>query len=488
MESTNNTNDNNNNDDDAQMQMDVIPGEEEHEPAYIDPENTIEVDDDDDDAMPMDDDDDDGKEETAEDDGIAEEETAEQRRKQSSIADMSSFKLGADDEQVHTDAVFAVSTCFIAETQQLLIASGGGDDKAYVTIISNDGSKRVIHCAYNHTDSVSCTSFNVNKHNKGNVMLAVGSFDGTVQLYDLTAILAADAATDADTANIVQPVRQLDGPSDVEWIAWHPKGGTVVLVGSSDGTLWMWFVSNGKCLQVFVGHEGEVNAGCFTVDGKWAVSCGSDATLRVWAPKTGLSRYVFRNGSDVRFSDGAPLLCLDVGGGTDQQLAIAGAADGLAWIVHLGNKRVITSLMHCAAGGELASVEAVGFAPAAVNANWVATGGVNGDLKIWDLTNNQCRQTCSHGEKVAITRMKWHSTMPLIYTAASDGALRLWDARSGILLHKMTGHLDVVNDLDVKFGAVQSGEPDIVVAGSDDRTVRGFLVDVAKCLQAASGS
>lgn len=477
MESTNG------NADDAQMQMDDMNmNGDEQEEAYIDPENTIEVAVPDNDTMPVDDDDDDeeGKEEENVEENSAEYEKEEKRK--SSIADMSTFKL----DDVHTDAIFAVSTCFIDESQQLLIASGGGDDKAYVTIISNDGSKRVIHCAYNHTDSVSCTSFNINK---GNIMLAVGSFDGTIQLYDLTGAVVDNSNVNADPVQL-QPVRQLDGPSDVEWIAWHPKGGTVLLVGSSDGTLWMWFVSNGKCLQVFVGHEGEVNAGCFTVDGKWAVSCGSDATVRVWAPKTGLSRHVFRNGTDnVRFNDsGAPLLCMDVGGGMDQQLAIAGATDGLAWIVHLGNKRVITSLVHCAGGGELASVEAVGFAPAAVNANWVATGGVNGELKIWDLTNNQCRQTCSHGEKVAITRMKWHPTLPLIYTGASDGALRLWDARSGLLLHKMTGHLDVVNDLDIKFGNVQGGPtPDIVVTGSDDRTVRGFSVDVAKYLQAARG-
>merc|ERR1711976_443964 len=40
------------------------------------------------------------------------------------------------------------------------------------------------------------------------------------------------------------------------------------------------------------------------------------------------------------------------------------------------------------------SVEAVGFSPS--QPNWCATGGVDGKLKIWDLTRDgQCRQVCA---------------------------------------------------------------------------------------------
>jgi len=398
------------------------------------------------------------------------------------VDDMSSFKI----EAVHDDAIFTVASAMIQQHQQqgnqpqttiLAIASGGGDDKAFLTLVANDGSSTIFKCAYDHTDSVSCASFNVDHQ------LAIGSFDGTVQLYNTpVAILAAATTTTATTAiKEITPIRQLDGPSDIEWISWHPKGGTVLLAGSSDGTVWMWFVPNGKCLQVFVGHEGEVTAGSFTIDGKFAVTCGADGTLRMWAPKTGLSRHVFRNHGSYRFAE-APLLCLDIGGGNDRQLAMTGCEDGTAWVVHLSNKKVISCLNHCSEG-DLRSVETVGFAPAVVNVNWCATAGVDGKMKIWDLTNNQCRHICVHGEKAAVTRLRWHRTLSLIYTTASDGVLRLWDARSGNLIKEFSGNLDVINDVDVKCGVTEQGEPDVIVTGGEDRSLRGFTIDLKAILE-----
>ena len=43
--------------------------------------------------------------------------------------------------------------------------------------------------------------------------------------------------------------RTLEGPGDVEWLRWHPKG-NVVLAGSQDGTIWMWLALTGACMQV----------------------------------------------------------------------------------------------------------------------------------------------------------------------------------------------------------------------------------------------
>ena len=163
------------------------------------------------------------------------------------------------------------------------------------------------------------------------------------------------------------------------------------------------FYTNESNLRLyFTILEGEVTAGSFSQNGKFALTCGTDATLRIWAPKTGLSRHVFRNQGGERFSE-APLLCLATGGGPDGHLAIAGSEDGTAWVVNLSSKRVIGCLDHCSEG-DLRSVEAVGFAPSTINLNWCATGGVDGKMKVWDLSNNQCRHVCMHGDKAAITR------------------------------------------------------------------------------------
>lgn len=67
-----------------------------------------------------------------------------------------------------------------------------------------------------------------------------------------------------------------------------------------------------------------------------------------------------------------------------------------------------------------------------------AAGGMDGNLKIWDLANYTCRHVCQH--EGGIVRLKWHDWLPLVYTACTDGVVRLWDARSGQCLYQLTGH------------------------------------------------
>lgn len=254
----------------------------------------------------------------------------------------------------------------------------------------------------------------------------------------------------------------------------------------------MYHLPTSKCLQVFVGHESGVTAGSFSPDGRWALSASSDGSMRVWAPRTGVSKHTFRLGD-------AGLISLAVNGGTDNQLVVVGAEDGQAHVCHIGTKKVLASLRHfepplANTGDEdmelPMSVEAVGFASAAVNPNWVATGGVDGVLKIWDLANDgQCRQVCRQAaaEEASvggITRLRWHPTLPLVFTSSSDGSVRVWDARNGSLVATLTGHADMINDLDVCFiDPENQGGTAVIVSGSDDETVRVYELDVKEALQ-----
>ncbi|CAM9974857.1 unnamed protein product, partial [Ectocarpus sp. 4 AP-2014] len=54
------------------------------------------------------------------------------------------------------------------------------------------------------------------------------------------------------------------------------------------------------------------------------------------------------------------------------------------------------------------SVEAVGFC---ATHPWVATGGTDGGMKVWDTVSGTCRHTCSH--PAAVTRLEWHPAAPV---------------------------------------------------------------------------
>lgn len=262
----------------------------------------------------------------------------------------------------------------------------------------------------------------------------------------------------------------------------------MLLVGSmEDGTVWMYHIPSAKCMQVFVGHESGVTAGGFTPDGKLALSTSADGTLRVWAPRTGICKHVFRLGDS-----GAGLNCLATGGGPDRQLVIIGAEDGKAYVCHPASKKVVATLQHRELPAnsqnedeelEVAmSVEAVGFSPS--NPHWCATGGADGEIKIWDLANNaQCRQVCKSPESRAsegrtaggITRFRWHPSTPTIIAGTADGSVQVWDARNGNLVGLLSGHDDVINDLDLSYN--EDCTAVLAVTGGDDKAIRVFDVN-----------
>ena len=433
---------------------------------FIDMKDAVEVQVDDD--LPMDDGDDNGMGDKISgvegDNGV-----------ENTVPDMSNIQLRS-----HTDSVYAVAS-FI-ENGQLSILSGGGDDKAFQYKISGangEGTTTVTPLSHAHRDTVSSVAYNIqyvgSDPKKTPRLAAVGSYDGSIVIYD------ADTGTQK---------LKLEGPSDVEWMSFHPKGGMVLLTGSGDGTLWMFHVPLNRCMQVFVGHEQAVTAGCFSPDGKWALSASSDGTLRIWAPKTGLNKHVFRLGE-------AGLTCMANNGGSDGMLVIAGSEDGQAHVCHIGSKKVVASLRHYELPANTEntdeneemeypmSVEAVGFSPS--QPNWCATGGVDGKLKIWDLARDgQCRQVCAppeSGSVDSITRISWHPTLPFVFAATINGTVGVWDARNGTLLHILTGGstADQINDMDIQFLSDGSA---VIVAASDDNAVRVFELSINSLAQA----
>jgi WD40 repeat protein len=52
-------------------------------------------------------------------------------------------------------------------------------------------------------------------------------------------------------------------------------------------------------------------------------------------------------------------------------------------------------------------------------------------------------------EDCGITKLVWVKDSPLFYTAGLDGSIRLYDARSGVLLNQMFGHSNSILDISL---------------------------------------
>ncbi|KAJ1454298.1 WD40-repeat-containing domain protein [Pelagophyceae sp. CCMP2097] len=457
---------------DAMNGMDV-------EATMLDDDGEMMVEDDGDDDGGGDDGDDGDLEE--DDDNEENHDDDEEEEEEVPVEDLAAHVLEA-----HSDSVYACAIC----PQTLAVLTGGGDDKAFLFRTSDRFQQPIV--LDGHTDSVTCVGFSHDGQ-----LAATGSYDGRVQIW-----VSATGARE----------RLLEGPSDVEWLQWHPKG-DVLLAGAQDGTCWMWLARSGECLRVFAGHDGAVLCGTFTCDGKGLATGSADGTVRVWAPKKGTCKHTFgpeTTAASGQFTSGAVTML--AAHPSDPDLLIAAAEDGCAAVLHLKSKRVVALLPHSTqvsdknvhlsaadrraeleddldAGASLAVV-AVGLA--AAPPTWAATGGVDGALKIWDFSGTapRCRASCAHG--AAVTALQWHPSEPRLYSSSADRCVRLWDARSGVCLHVLTGHGDVVLALSVAFShhrvdlsAEQKGaSTDVVLSAGDDHTARVFDVDVA-ALQAA---
>jgi len=186
----------------------------------------------------------------------------------------------------HTDAVYCSA---IHPSIRGLMISGGGDDKAYIwkyqfnneMLSNNTNDNEAIKADIldnetfelsGHNDTVSNVGFNFD-----GTLALTGSYDGTIKIWKV------------ENGELLIT---LEGPEDVEWAQWHPKGNAII-AGSKDGTAWMWLAHNGQCIQVFAGHDGGVTTGCFSSDGKFVCTGGEDGTVRIWAPKTGQCKHTF---------------------------------------------------------------------------------------------------------------------------------------------------------------------------------------------------
>ncbi|XP_061344121.1 uncharacterized protein LOC133290078 [Gastrolobium bilobum] len=327
----------------------------------------------------------------------------------------------------HTGELYSVAC---SPTDVALVATGGGDDRGFLWKIGQGDWASELQ---GHKDSVSSLAFSYDGQ-----FLASGSLDGIVQVWDASGNLKG----------------ALEGPGGgIEWLRWHPRG-HILLAGSEDSTVWMWNADKGSFLNMFSGHGGSVTCGDFTPDGKIICTGSDDASLRIWNPKTGENIHVVRG--HPYHAEG--LTCLAIN--STSTLALTGSKDGSVHIVNITSGKVINTL-----ASHSDSIECVGFAP---SDSWAAVGGMDQKLVIWDIEHSLSRGTCDHED--GVTCLAWLGAS-YVATGCVDGNVRIWDSRSGECVKTFKGHSDPIQSLSV------SANRDYLVSASLDHTARVFEIE-----------
>ncbi|WFD28785.1 60S ribosomal subunit assembly or modification protein [Malassezia nana] len=349
-----------------------------------------------------------------------------------------------------------------------LAVSGGEDDAAWIwnTI---DGTE-VAHLT-GHTDSVVAVAFSHDGE-----MVATGGLDGRVRVWQ----------RQGEGYHTWTFLTNLEGPSEIVWLTWHPRG-PVLVAGASDTTVWMWKLPSGAEMNVFNGHTGSVTCGRFTPDGRRLVTGSDDGSLIVWDPASGAPLAKLKD-SNTRFALDGGITSLAVS--PDNKLIVVGGAAGGVRVVSIANieqgaaAQVVGALDAHDAGESIETIEFIdllpsdGAAPLAGptsrTSTHVVSAGTDGRVIVWDLAQGKMRGEARH--EAAVTKLIVHPMTPLFSTSSMDHRVRTWDARTMQLVGTQCGFTDGVLDLAVGVddGFTQGAETGGIGAFVDPAHSKGY--------------
>ena len=265
----------------------------------------------------------------------------------------------------------------------------------------------------------------------------------------VTALPAAAQNAASLPVEIVPTVGHTQGITSA---AFAPDGRTIISA-STDNTLKLWDVANGRELRTFKGHELGVQAVAFAPDGGTFVSGGGDKTLRLWDAESGRElRTLTAHDKPINAVAFSPDGRTVASGSDDKTLKLWDAESG----------RELRTLT-----GHEAGVLAVAFSP---DGQTIVSGSYDKTLKLWDAASGRELRTLT-GHTYQVTAVAFSPDGRIIASGSYDTTLSLWDAASGRELHILRGH-----GSPGFWGAVHAVafSPDgrTVVSGSMDKTLK----------------
>eukprot|EP00039_Didymoeca_costata_P032081 m.36750 g.36750 ORF g.36750 m.36750 type:complete len:305 (+) comp9181_c0_seq1:82-996(+) len=168
-------------------------------------------------------------------------------------------------------------------------------------------------------------------------------------------------------------------------------------------------------VQELKGHEGNVMSVRFTATGSYALTTGSDRTVKLWNPFTGLC---------IKTYTGHGMAVNDSVASQDNSRIASGGADknAIVWDVATGGSIVRFR-------GHAGQINCIKMNP---EATVVVTGSYDSTVKCWDTRSKNHEPIMTLGEaKDSIQAID--VTDYEIMTASVDGMVRIYDLRVGVL-------------------------------------------------------
>lgn len=189
-----------------------------------------------------------------------------------------------------------------------------------------------------------------------------------------------------------------------------------------------------RCTSSMPGHSEAVVSLNFSPDGQHLASGSGDTTLRLWDLNTETPHFT---------CTGHKQWVLCVAWSPDSQRVASACKNGevRVWDPQTGKQ------MSKPFVGHKKWINGLSWEPYHQNADCrlLASAGVDGDVRIWDVVLAQCVRVLS-GHSAAVTAVRWGGA-GVLFTSSKDRTIKMWRADDGVLCRTMTGHAHWVNNL-----------------------------------------
>lgn len=111
--------------------------------------------------------------------------------------------------------------------------------------------------------------------------------------------------------------------------------------------------------------------------------------------------------------------------------------------------------------------------------NWVASGGLDHKISLWDLNGAGQKLQIAVGDDENIAKGSVYAlacSPSIVASGGPESIVRIWDARTGKRVTKFVGHTDNVRDVLI----TQDG--DTILTASSDQTVKVWSMTAGRCM------